>query len=104
TKLEWGEESTVEEALLVAKELELELKAISYVKWHVRNFIFDMRKKLEEINIPESHLDEILVEGHKFAHGELDLSTAEMIRISSKKKIKDEIIEKIVPDFQTYIS
>ena len=35
----WGEEPTPEQAQRLSEELEIELRAINYVKWHVRTFI-----------------------------------------------------------------
>ncbi len=63
----WGEEDSHEDAAKVAQELELELRAIEYVKWHVTNFIKDMKAQLKELGLPEDHLESILVEGHKAA-------------------------------------
>ena len=70
----WGEETSEELAVSLSIELDLELKAIEYVKMHVFNFITDIREALLRENISEDHLDQILVEGHLYAMKELGVS------------------------------
>ncbi len=70
----WGMESSEELADSVSIELNLELKAIEYVKTHVYNFINDIRDALLRENISEDHLEQILVEGHLHAMKELGFS------------------------------
>ena len=70
----WGEEASEELAESVSTELNLELKAIEYVKTHVYNFINDIRNALLNEKIPEEHLEQILVEGHMFAMKDLGFS------------------------------
>jgi hypothetical protein len=43
----WGEEPAPEQAQRLSKELEIELRAINYVKWHVRTFIQEMKGLLK---------------------------------------------------------
>ena len=70
----WGEETSAELAVSASNELDLELKAIEYVKNHVFNFINDVRDSLLRENISEDHLEQILVEGHLYAMKELGFS------------------------------
>ena len=70
----WGEEASEELAVSASNELDLELKAIEYVKMHVYNFINDVRDALLRENISEDHLEQILVEGHLYAMKELGFS------------------------------
>ena len=41
----WGEEETLSEALRIAQELEVELRAVNYVRWQVKpsNQLMQMR-------------------------------------------------------------
>ncbi len=82
----WGMESSEELADSVSIELNLELKAIEYVKTHVYNFINDIRNELHRENISEDHLEQILVEGHLYALKERGISQISKMRdrISSK--------------------
>ena len=73
-EMHWGEEISEDLAVSVSSELNLELKAIEYVKRHVSNFITDIRDALLRENIDEDHLDQILVEGHLSAMKELGVS------------------------------
>jgi hypothetical protein len=95
SETEWGEEKNHSEALKIAKELEIELRAISYVKWHVKSFIQDMRKLLSSFDIDEGLLDSILKDGHAFARDELNESTVEAITLSAKPDLRKKIFEKI---------
>jgi hypothetical protein len=84
----WGEEESEELAVSVSVELNLELKAIEYVKIHVFNFINDIRNALIQKDIAEDHLEQILVEGHFYAMKELGFShfTNMRERIFTKSK------------------
>jgi len=73
-EMSWGEEASEELAASVSIELDLELKAIEYVKMHVFNFINDVRDALLRENISKDHLEQILVEGHLYAMRELGFS------------------------------
>jgi hypothetical protein len=70
----YGVESSEELAVSTSIELNLELKAIEYVKTHVYNFINDIRNELQREYISEDHLEQILVEGHLYAMKELGIS------------------------------
>ncbi len=72
--MSWGEEASEELAVSVSIELDLELKAIEYVKMHVYNFINDVQNTLLPENISEDHFEQILVEGHLYAMKELGVS------------------------------
>jgi hypothetical protein len=76
----WGEEASKDLAISVSKELNLELKAIEYVKNHVQNFISDIRNSLIEEQIPEKHLEQILIEGHFSAMKELGFASYSEMR------------------------
>jgi hypothetical protein len=79
-EMSWGEEASEELAISASKELNLELKAIEYVKTHVYNFINDIRNTLQRENISEDHLEQILFEGHHYAMKELGFSYYSNIR------------------------
>jgi hypothetical protein len=71
----WGEEASKDLAISVSRELNLEQKAIEYVKDHVQNFISDIGNSLLEEQIPEKHLEQILIEGHFSAMKELGFAS-----------------------------
>lgn len=95
TETIWGEEKTLKEAIKIAQELEIELRAINYLKWHVRTFITDMKKMLHTINADEKLLLSIINDGHEFAFKELDPNTAKTLRLDNKPKLKEIILGKI---------
>jgi hypothetical protein len=76
----WGEEASKDLAISVSRELNLELKAIEYVKNHVQNFISDIRNSLIQEQIPEKHLEQILIEGHFSAMKELGFTNYSEMR------------------------
>ena len=91
----WGEEETTEEAKRIANELEIELKAINFIKWHIKNFITDMKKMLKTINADETLLTSIIRDGHNFAFKELDPNTPKRLNLDNKPKLKEIILEKL---------
>ena len=95
TETIWGEEKTLEEATKIAHELEIELRAINYIKWHVRNFITDMKKMIQTIEADETLLMTILRDGHEFAFKELDPKSSPALKLNDKPKLKEIILGKI---------
>ena len=91
----WGKEETTEEAIRIAKELEIELKAVKYVKWHVHNFIKDMKKYLNSLGIEEGLLNSILVDGHAFARKELNKNTLDSIIMSADRELRKQVFDNI---------
>ena len=81
--------------LRIAKELEIELRAINYVKWHVKSFIQDMRELLSSLDIDEGLLDSILMDGHAFARAELRDATIKSITLSANPDLRKKVYEKI---------
>lgn len=95
TETIWGNEKTTEEALKTAQELEIELRAINYIKWHVRNFITDMKKMLQSIKADETLLMTIIKDGHEFAFKELDPESPQTLKLNEKPRLKEIILGKI---------
>lgn len=95
TETIWGEEKTLEEAKKLAQELQVELRAINYLKWHVRTFITDMKKMLHTINADEKLLLSIIKDGHEFAFKELEPDTSKTLRLDNKPKLKEIVLGKI---------
>lgn len=95
TETIWGEEKTEEEATKTAQELEIELQAINYIKWHVRTFITDMKKMFQTINADETLLISIIRDGHEFAFKELDPDSSKTLKLDNKPKLKEIILGKI---------
>lgn len=62
-----GEEKSYREAVRLAYELEVELKAVDYVKQHLLDFIEEMREYLTTKQIDERLIDSIIDDGHFFA-------------------------------------
>ena len=91
----WGEEKTRKEAIRLAREIEIELRAINYIKWHVRTFIKNMIKLLDSIGADESLLRSIISDGHSFAFNELDLASSKALSLDEKPDIKQVVIKKL---------
>ena len=91
----WGEEETHEEALRIAQEIEVELRAVQYVRMQVRTFINEMVKTLQSINADEKLLVSILRDGHSFAFKELDPSASKALSLDKRPDIKQAVIEKL---------
>ena len=95
SEIVWGDEETRDEALRIAKEIEVELRAVQYVRWQVRTFINEMVKTLQSINADEKLLVSILRDGHFFAFKELDPSASKALSLDKRPDIKQVIIEKL---------
>ena len=98
SELVWDTVETEEEANKVAKELEVELQAVKYVQWHVRNFIHDMREYLKSLDIDEKLLDSILIDGHAYAREELDMETVDSILFSNEEEKRKQVLNHIGMD------
>jgi len=95
TEINWGEEESAEEAERLSKELEIELRAVNYVKWHVRTFIQDMKSLLKSLEIDENLLDSILVDGHSMARQEINKVTVDSIIMNAKSGLRNTVFDKI---------
>ena len=61
----WDVEEDQLKAYVIAEELELELKAILYVKYHLANYISKLANDLVQLNIQKGHINDIVYEGYK---------------------------------------
>ena len=61
----WDPEKDEIKAIAIASNLELELKAIMYVKFHLASYLSKLSRDLKEFNIVEGNIDDILYEGYK---------------------------------------
>ena len=91
----WGVETTVEEAVNVARELEVELRAVKYVQWHVRSFIRGMKEYLGSLDIDESLLDSILIDGHAFARSDLNKGTVDSIILGAERGLRKLVLNNL---------
>ena len=91
----WGTENNEELAVKVAKELEVELRAVKYVQWHVHSFIRDMREYLGSLDIDEGLLDSILIDGHAFARDDLDKGTVDSIIMGAEGGLRKLVLENL---------
>ena len=91
----WSEEASHIDALNIARELEIELRAINYIKWHVTSFIQEMVELLYSIDADETLLLSIIKDGHSIAFNNLDFSTIKALKMDSKPEIKQIVIEKL---------
>ena len=98
TEINWGEEESAEEAERLSKELEIELRAVNYVKWHVRTFIQDMKSLLKSLDIDENLLDSILIDGHSMARQEINKVTVDSIIMNAKSGLMNTVLDKIYSD------
>ena len=91
----WGTEKNEELAVKMAKELEVELRAVKYVQWHVHNFIRDMREYLGSLDIDEGLLDSILKDGHAYARDNLSKGTVDSIIMGAERGLRKLVIENL---------
>jgi hypothetical protein len=61
----WDTEEDEIKAIAIASTLELELKAIMYVKYHLASYLSKLSGDLKEFNIVDANIDDILYEGYK---------------------------------------
>jgi hypothetical protein len=95
----WDNEESQETALRIAKELEVELRAVKYVQKQVHDFIIEMRKYLSSLEINDGLLDTILIDGHAFARSQLNKSTFNTIITGAERGLRKEILENLSHDF-----
>jgi len=95
TELIWGEEKTSEDATTLAHELEIELRAVNYVRWHVRTFIQEMKEYLSTQNIDEGLLDSILIDGHDFARIDMNQAVVDSILMVADRSIRQKVMSKL---------
>ncbi|MEE9458427.1 MAG: hypothetical protein V3V84_01545 [Candidatus Bathyarchaeia archaeon] len=60
----WDTEEDQLKATVVANQLELELRAIMYVKYHLVNYLSKIARDLVQFNIQKEYIDDILYEGY----------------------------------------
>jgi hypothetical protein len=60
----WDTEEDQLKAAVVANQLELELRAIMYVKNHLANYLSKIARDLVQFNIQKENVDDILYEGY----------------------------------------
>ena len=94
----WGKEESAEEAERLSMELEIELRAVNYVKWHVRTFIQDMKSLLISLDIDENLLDSILIDGHSMARQEINKVTVDSIIMTAERGLRNTVLDKIYSD------
>jgi hypothetical protein len=61
----WDTEEDEIKAIAIASNLELELRAIMYVKFHLAAYLSKLSSDLKEFNVLETNIDDILYEGYK---------------------------------------
>jgi hypothetical protein len=61
----WDTEENEIKALAIANNLELELRAIMYVKFHLATYLSKLSNDLKEFNVLEANISDILYEGYK---------------------------------------
>ncbi len=94
----WDHEETVEKANKIAKELEVELRAVKYVQSQVHGFITEMREYLASLDIVDGLLDSILIDGHAFARMDLNRETVDTIIMGAERGLRKEILEHLASD------
>jgi hypothetical protein len=91
----WGEEESTIDALNVARELEIELQAVSYLKKQIKDFIEDISELLYSIGADESLLASIVKDGHSQALNEINSKTHRKLLLDRKPSLKQVIMDKI---------
>ena len=91
----WGEETSHIEALNIARELEIELRAVNFIKSQIKNFIKEIGEILYSIDADETLLLSIIKDGHALVFSNNDFSTIKALKLDDKPEIKQIIIEKM---------
>jgi hypothetical protein len=91
----WGDEDSIVDAIVIARELELELRAVKYLKTMIKDFVEDMMAYLYSVDASEDLIVSIIKDGHNFAFNELDNYSKKQLRLNEKPDIKQTIIEKL---------
>ncbi len=94
----WDHKETTEKANKIAKELEVELRAVKYVQSQVHGFITEMREYLTSLDIDDSLLDSVLIDGHAFARMDLNKVTVSTIIMGAERGLRKEILEHLASD------
>jgi small nuclear ribonucleoprotein (snRNP)-like protein len=94
----WGDMDSAEEAVNVAKELEVELRAVKYLQTMVRDFITEMREYLASLEIDDGLLDSILIDGHNFARMQINRETVNTIIMGAERGLRKEVLEHLASD------
>ena len=97
-ELIWGDMETDEKANKIAKELELELRAVKYVQTQVHDFITEMRSYLASQDIDDGLLDSILIDGHAFARMDLNRETVDTIIMSAERGLRKQVLDHLTSD------
>lgn len=97
----WDNMETELDAENLAKELEVELRAVKYVQTQVHEFITEMREYLASLNIDDRLLNSILIDGHAFARMDLDKDTVNTIIMGAERGLRKEVLSYLASD--TYI-
>ena len=94
----WDNVETTMEAESLAKELEVELRAVKYVQTQVHDFITEMRAYLASLNIDDKLLDSILIDGHAFARMDFNRDTVDTIIMGAERGLRKEVLENLASD------
>ena len=94
SELYWSEEKSTIEALDIARELEIELRAVSYLKTSIMDFIKEMTELLFAIGVDENLIASIIEDGHNQALREVDYKTARKLVLDSQPELKETILKK----------
>jgi hypothetical protein len=90
----WDKENSTIQALDLARELEIELKAVLYIKNIVVNFIEEMKELLYAINADEELIKSIIRDGHQQALNEINFEPGRKLLLESKPVLREKIFEK----------
>ena len=99
SEIYWGQENSTIEALDLARELEIELRAVSYLKKQISDFVKDMDELLYSINADESLLLSIIKDGHAQALDEIGQDKCRKLLLDRKPELKEKILGKISSSF-----
>jgi hypothetical protein len=94
----WDNVETFDEAERLARELEVELRAVKYVQTQVHGFITEMREYLASLEIDDKLLDSILIDGHAFARMDLNQATVDAIIMGAERGLRKEVLEHLASD------
>jgi hypothetical protein len=94
----WDNLDTEVEAQRLARELEVEFRAVKYVQTQVHGFITEMREYLASMGIDDKLLDSILIDGHSFARMDLNQDTVDTIIMGAERGLRKEVLMHLASD------
>jgi hypothetical protein len=90
----WGLENSTLRAIEVARELEIELKGVLFVRNTVKDFFNEMSELLFAIDADEDLIYSIIRDGHQEALSQVKYDSKRKLLLDEKPELRRVILEK----------